>query len=103
MEIQYSSGLLGSVRDVYAQGRLENAGERQHAGTPHAGVQGDSISVSKDAMLLSEAHRVAQNAPDVRADKVEALRMQVANGIHTVDSRLIAANLLREEPAPLTL
>ena len=32
MEIQYSSGLLGSVRDVYAQGRLENAGERQHAG-----------------------------------------------------------------------
>ena len=61
MEIQYSSGLLGSVRDVYAQGRLENAGERQHAGTPHAGVQGDSISVSKDAMLLSEAHRVAQN------------------------------------------
>ena len=103
MEIQYSSGLLGSVRDVYAQGRLENAGERQHAGTVHAGAQGDSISVSKDAMLLSEAHRVAQNAPDVRADKVEALRMQVANGTYTADSRLIVANLLREEPALFTL
>ena len=36
MEIQYSSGLLGSVRDVYAQGRLENSGERQHAATSHA-------------------------------------------------------------------
>ncbi len=102
MEIQYASGLLGSVRDVYAQGRLENTGERQHAGTPHA-AQGDSISVSKDAMLLSEAHRVAQNAPDVRADKVEALRMQVANGTYKADSRLIAANLLREEPALFTL
>lgn len=102
MEIQYASGLLGSVREVYAQGRLENAGERQHAGAPHA-AQGDSISVSKDAMLLSEAHRVAQNAPDVRADKVEALRMQVANGTYKADSRLIAANLLREEPALFTL
>ncbi|HJA76236.1 MAG TPA: flagellar biosynthesis anti-sigma factor FlgM [Candidatus Desulfovibrio gallistercoris] len=102
MEIQYASGLLGSVREVYAQGRLENTGERQHVGTTHA-AQGDSISVSKDAMLLSEAHRVAQNAPDVRADKVEALRMQVANGTYKADSRLIAANLLREEPALFTL
>lgn len=103
MEIQYSPGLLGSVRDVYAQGRLDNVGERQHAGAPHAGAQGDSISVSKDAMLLSEAHRAAQTAPDVRADKVEALRMQVADGTYKVDSRLIAANLLREEPGLFTL
>lgn len=104
MEIQYSPGLLGSVRDVYAQGRLESAPEgRPHAGTGHTSAQGDSISVSQDALLLSEAHRVAQNTPDVRADKVEALRLQVANGTYKADSRLIAANLLREEPALFAL
>lgn len=103
MEIQYSPGLLGSVRDMYAQGRLESAPEgRPHAGTGYA-AQGDSISVSQDALLLSEAHRVAQNTPDVRADKVEALRLQVANGTYKADSRLIAANLLREEPALFAL
>lgn len=99
MEIQYSPGLLGSVRDAYGQGRLENTTEaRAYAGTAHPSAQGDSISVSQDALLLSEAHRAAQSAPDVRTDKVESLRLQVANGTYKPDSRLIAANLLREEP-----
>ena len=48
--------------------------------------------------MLTEARRTAQNTPDVRAEKVEALRTQVSNGTYKPDSKLIAANLVREEP-----
>lgn len=58
---------------------------------------GDSVTVSQDALLFTEARLTAQNTPDVRTDKVEALRIQVANGTYKPDSRLIAANLVREE------
>ena len=58
----------------------------------------DKVSVSHEARLLSEARRAAEASPDVRTDKVEALRIQVANGTYKPDSRLIAENLLREEP-----
>ena len=37
---------------------------------------GDTISVSRDALLLTEARRTAQNTPDVRADRVAELREQ---------------------------
>ena len=56
------------------------------------------MSVSQDALLLTEARLTAQNTPDVRADKVESLRIQVADGTYKPDSRLIAASLIREEP-----
>jgi negative regulator of flagellin synthesis FlgM len=59
---------------------------------------GDKVSVSPEALLMTEARRTAQNAPDVRTEKVENLRIQVANGTYTPDSRLTAENLLREEP-----
>ena len=61
-------------------------------------VQGDTVTVSQEALLLTEARRTAQNTPDVRTDKVESLRIQVANGTYKPDSRLIAENLIREEP-----
>ena len=60
---------------------------------------GDTISVSRDALLLTEARRAAQNTPDVRADRVEELRAQVANGTYTVDARVLAETLVREEPS----
>ena len=47
---------------------------------------------------MTEARRAAQSAPDVRAEKVETLRIQVANGTYKPDSRLIASSLVREEP-----
>lgn len=60
---------------------------------------GDTISVSRDALLLTEARRTAQSTPDVRADRVDELRAQVASGTYTVDAKAIAESLVREEPS----
>ena len=94
-----------SFFDPYATGLEKNAAARsdararQRPGTAgeEAG-QGDTVSVSQDALLMTEARRAAQSAPDVRAEKVETLRIQVANGTYKPDSRLIASSLVREEP-----
>ena len=98
MEIQNTTSPL---LDPYAA-RLEKSGEtRGRARAENAGTdaaRGDTVSVSQDALLLTEARRTAQNTPDVRADKVESLRIQVANGTYRPDSRLIAAKLILEEP-----
>lgn len=97
MEIQTNTNPL---LDPYTTG-LEKSGDvraRTRTESRSDGDLGDTVSVSQDALLLTEARRTAQNTPDVRADKVESLRIQVANGTYKPDSRLIAAGLVREEP-----
>lgn len=57
----------------------------------------DKISVSRDAMLLTEALRSAQTAPDCRNEKIAVLRAQVTNDTYRPDSMTIAHALLRDE------
>ena len=101
MEIQ---GKINNFLDPYGTASsLDKSGEaklknRASSATTTDASQGDTVSVSQDALLLTEARRTAQNTPDVRAEKVEALRIQVSNGTYKPDSKLIAANLVREEP-----
>ena len=94
-----------SLFDPYAAGMGKSTAARGDARVnPRTGAareevaQGDTVSVSQDALLMTEARRAAQNAPDVRSEKVEALRIQVANGTYKPNSQLIAASLVREEP-----
>lgn len=97
MEIKFNSSPL---LDPYAVSTEKTGEARPRAATGNSAeaARGDTVSVSQDALLLTEARRAAQNAPDIRSDKVEALRVQVANGTYTPDSKLIAAGLIREEP-----
>lgn len=62
-----------------------------------AAPQGDRVSLSPNALLHTAAHAEAGRAPEVRQDKVEALKEQVASGNYSVDSRKIAEKLLRDE------
>lgn len=58
---------------------------------------GDRVSLSPEAKLLQEAHAAATNAPDVRSDKVAALKSQVEAGTYSVDSKTVAQKLLKSE------
>ncbi|MBS5049258.1 MAG: flagellar biosynthesis anti-sigma factor FlgM [Desulfovibrionaceae bacterium] len=87
--------------DMYNRVRLERPGPR--AGSHPASARGaasvktDTVSVSDEAVLRTEAYRTAMNAPDIREDKVNAMRDQIANGTYTVNAHRIAANMLGEE------
>lgn len=74
--------------------RFQQGGKSQETDNS---AQGDRVSVSQDAVLLTEARRTAQAAPDVRQEKVDALKQRVASGTYSIDSNQLAANLLKEE------
>lgn len=57
----------------------------------------DKISMSREALLLTEALRAAQNAPDVRTDKVASLKSAIENGTYNINARLIAERIAVEE------
>ena len=58
------------------------------------------VTISKEAKSRSEAQQkaleIARNTPDVREDRVKALKAQIDAGTYQVDSGKIADGMLRE-------
>lgn len=79
-----ASGGAGRSKGSAAQGQASAA-------------QGDRVSLSSSALLHTTAHAAASGAPDVRREKVDALKERVASGEYTVDSRKVAEKLLESE------
>lgn len=71
--------------------------ERAKARVRSTSAEGDKVSVSSDALLVAEAAKAAEESPDVRVDRVEALRQQVQTGTYTPDSRKIAEKLVQSD------
>lgn len=57
----------------------------------------DEVTMSHDALLLTEALRAAQSAPDIRQDKVDALKAAIEAGTYNINGQLIAERLAAEE------
>jgi negative regulator of flagellin synthesis FlgM len=85
----------------YDKAKLEKAESdkaKARRGDKAAGKDaGDKVSLSPEAKLRTEAYKAAQDAPEVRHDKVAAIKAQIASGEYTVDSRKIAEKLVRDE------
>lgn len=97
MEIKNS--LLRNI-DPY-RNRVEqkpgDAPERAVTGQASATPKGDRVSLSEEARLHIAARSEAAAAPEVRREKVDALKQSVADGTYTVDSRQVAQKLLASE------
>ena len=61
------------------------------------GTEGDTLQLSHEAMLRTTARSAAMQTDDVRLERVDALKAQVANGTYLIDNEKIAARLLQEE------
>lgn len=96
MEIKNT--LLRSV-DPYNRTRVEkqpgDAAER--AAQAPATPQGDRVSLSGEAKLHAAARTEIAAAPEVRREKVDALKQSVGDGSYTVDTRKVALKLLSSE------
>lgn len=60
-----------------------------------AGESPDQIKLSSDAIAVREGVEAAKSAPDVRAERVAALRGQIKDGSYKVDSKAIAEKMIR--------
>jgi negative regulator of flagellin synthesis FlgM len=78
-------------------GKTEGSDASAKAKATSQTTAGDRVSVSSDAKLVAEAAKAAEAAPDVRTDKVEALRAQVQAGTYTPNSQLIAQKMVQSE------
>ena len=89
----------------YNQSRLTGAAQanqpanRAAANAPAPAKEGgDRVSLSPEGKLRTEAFTAAMGAPDVRAEKVAALKARVQSGEYAIDGKAIATKLLQEEP-----
>ena len=62
--------------------------------TEAASMGNDSVELSGAARMFEQALAAAGGTPEVRMDRVEAVRKQVAAGTYKIDAAAIAARLL---------
>jgi len=62
-----------------------------------SGGEGDTLRLSHEAMLHTTARSAAMQADDMRRERVDVLKAQVADGTYPIDNEKIAAKLLQEE------
>ena len=58
----------------------------------------DTVELSPASRLFEKALAAAKNAPDVRMDRVDAVRSQISAGTYKIDAAAIAARLLAGIP-----
>lgn len=98
MEIKNT--LIRNVDPYRTQQLDKQGGARSHSTAvqeQNTAPKGDRVSLSPSAMLHQTAHQEAVNAPEVRQQKVDALKAKVDSGEYQVDSHKVAAKLLESE------
>jgi negative regulator of flagellin synthesis FlgM len=61
-----------------------------------ADIGDDSVELSQSARDLQKAQKALPDLPDIREDKVAALKQQIENGTYDIRADKVAANMLKE-------
>jgi flagellar biosynthesis anti-sigma factor FlgM len=77
----------GEAQKIATDRRAGKVGTRQ-------ATSADTVQVSSDAKLLSQAMKVAQDTPDIRTDVVERMREKLAAGNVGNDAGRLADRML---------
>ena len=80
------------VKQVDSPQKAAPAG--QHEAPPQP--RGDTVALSDEAKALQRTEKALADVPDVREEKVAAIRKQLAQGTYKVDGQKIAFNMLKE-------
>ena len=88
--------------DPYIRAQVERTDQKAVspiAGHTHgtASLKSDTVTLSEEGALHTEAYRAAMNAPEVRQNKVDSIKAQIENGTYVIDSTKIAASLINLE------
>ncbi|MDR0881041.1 MAG: flagellar biosynthesis anti-sigma factor FlgM [Candidatus Adiutrix sp.] len=84
-----------------ARARLKPAPEPVEQ--PQAGEtpRSDVVQLSDRARLVARASELAQNAPEIREERVNELRANIASGTYNVSGRVVADSLLKKSLAEI--
>lgn len=56
--------------------------------------QKDEVIFSKEALEIQNAYKAAKTAPDVRMEKVAAIKEQIKSGTYTIDAKAVSEKIL---------
>jgi len=79
-----------------SQVHLHQVKKVQKAASAEASQPTDTVELSSNVGAMEAARQAIAAQPDVRVDKVEALRQQIEAGTYEVDADGIAAKMLAE-------
>jgi len=89
------NGLAGAALDGIKSPQRSPA-EAAAANITESSIAEDAATLSVDSARVNSLVARAVNAPDVRQDKIEALRLAIQNGEYKVDPAQIAEAMIRE-------
>ncbi len=83
------------VKDSVEIGQV-NKGGKPEAQPSTAPGTGEQVALSAEAKQLQQALEIVQNTPDIRTDKVNRIRTEIAAGRFKVDNKAVAEKILKE-------
>ena len=94
MEIDKSQGIQvdAYVNQVHDKKQADQATDQ----AKESATKTDTVVISDAAKRIQEARAQLDEIPDVREDKVAALRDQIQNGTYQADAEKTAGKLLKE-------
>jgi len=99
MKVSVNSVGVGATTGVAGGGKP--SGSTQTADTtPSPAVQGDALSVSSSAQFIAAARAALAQVPDIRTDKVNAIKAQMDSDQYNPDGGAVADGLVREHTPP---
>ncbi len=59
-------------------------------------TEGDKVVLSPRAKEIVEAKKMIDSMPDIREEKVAAIKKEIENGTYKVDGKKVALNIIKE-------
>jgi negative regulator of flagellin synthesis FlgM len=84
------NGNIERARAAMAATALRSSKAYSAAPTNAPARQPDAVELSQAARSLNAAQKAVGSAPEVRADRIAAIKAGIADGSYTVDSRVLA-------------
>lgn len=93
-DVNQDSTLIQYIQQNVKAGPADRNSTPQPASLPVAAE--DKVDLSAQSKEMKKVHEVLAAAPEVRAEKVAALKQQVESGQYRVDSDAVAEKMLKE-------
>ena len=86
-----------SQQKVTGKQSVAKGGKAPASSQPAGGqLAAEQISVSSKAKAIQRAHEVIKSAPDIRVDKVNRIKKEIADGTFKVDTEELAGKILKD-------
>lgn len=101
MKVAGKTGAVSATPGVAAGKPSGGVQSAASPGTP--AVQGDALSVSSSAHFMAVARAELARIPDIRTEKVEAIKAKIESDDYNPDGEAVAEGLVREHTPPFAV